>query len=112
MLAAAVLTGALLSAPAFARASSAPAKIYTSLVDRGDAQMFTLSGIIQSVDYVSNIVVVRNRGDIETVRITPTTSVETNGQVGSIADLRPGVHVRIKGTVRDGELTAESIVAK
>lgn len=111
ILGALALTGAMLFAPAPGNASSAPAAIVAGLLAR-DGQMFTLSGVVQSVDYVSNIVVVRTRGDIETVRLTPTTSVETSGQVGSIADLRPGVHVKIKGSIRDGELTAESIVAK
>jgi hypothetical protein len=111
ILAALALAGAILFVPAPGSASSAPAAIVAGLLGR-DGQMFTLSGVVQSVDYVSNIVVVRTRGDIETVRITPTTSVETGGQVGSIADLRPGVHVKIKGSIRDGELTAESIVAK
>ncbi len=111
ILAALALSGAMLFAPAPGSASTAPAVIVAGLLGR-EGQTFTLSGVIQSVDYVSNIVVVRTRGDIETVRLTPTTSVETGGQVGSIADLRPGVHVKIKGSIRDGELTAESIVAK
>jgi hypothetical protein len=111
MLGALALTAAMLFAPAVGSASTAPAMIVAGLLGR-EGQMFTLSGVVQSVDYVSNIVVVRTRGDIETVRVTPTTSVETSGQVGSIADLRPGVHVKIKGSIRDGELTAESVVAK
>ena len=110
MFGALALTAAMLFAPAVASAITAPASIVTELLY--DGQMFSLSGVVQSVDYVSNIVVIRIRGDIETVRVTPTTSVEINGQVGSIADLRKGVHVKIKGSIRDGELTAESIVAK
>lgn len=111
MFGALALSAAMLFAPAVASAVTAPAMIVAGLLGR-EGQMFSLSGVVQSVDYVSNIVVVRTRGDIETVRVTPTTSVETHGQVGSIADLRPGVHVKIKGSIRDGELTAESIVAK
>jgi hypothetical protein len=112
VLTAIILAVSLPFAPDPAHALTAPAVIYSNLLDGDEGQMFTLSGVVKSVDYVQNIVVVRVHGDIETVRVTPTTSVETNGQVGSIADLRPGVHVKIKGTIRDGELTAESITAK
>ena len=93
-------------------AQTAPAIIAQSMLDRGDDQAFTLSGRVQSVDFVENIIVLRVRGDVYTVSVTPTTSVEVGGQSGSIADLKAGAHVRIRGTIRDGEMIAESISVK
>jgi hypothetical protein len=108
-----VLTAALI-AVGYAPASLAASRPYTvySTLDRGDEQVFSVSGRIDSIDYTSNIVVIKSHGDLLTVRITPTTSVERNGETGSIADLRPGLHVRIKGSIREGEMTAESIVIR
>src|SRR5205807_6126529 len=85
-----IVTASLVSGPAAGSASLLPHAIYSSVLDLGEGQAFTLNGVIKSVDYASNIIVVRlPNADIETVRITPTTAVEKKGQIGSIADLRP-----------------------
>ena len=76
-------------------------------------QPFSLNGRIQSVDYTSNVIVVRAKGQqAVSIALTPTTAVDAGGQVGSIADLRPGVHVHVRGSVRNGVMVAESIVIK
>ena len=109
-----VIIAALMFAAGHVHAAIAAPRPYTvySTLDRGDERAFSLSGRVDSIDYTSNIVVIKSRGDLLTIRITPTTSVERDGQTGSIADLRPGQHVRIKGSIREGEMTAESIVIK
>jgi hypothetical protein len=107
---AAGLAAITLFAPAAGNAQLRPLIATLAALDRGEGQAFTLSGRVQSVDYAQNIVVIRSHGDVYTVSVTPTTSVEHDGQIGSISDLRPGVHVRIKGSIVEGEMTAESII--
>ena len=93
--------------------SAAPKPVPTSeSADFGPSQQaFSVNGRIESVDYTSNVIVVRGKhGDSSSISLTPTTSVELSGQQGGISDLRPGMHVRVKGTVVGGVMTAESIV--
>ena len=108
-----LLTSAVAVDPA-AAISAHPLSTHTAaLAPRsGEGRAFSFSGRVESVDYASNVIVVRTKGETLTIAITPTTSVEQQGQFGSIADLRPGVHVRIKGSTRDGQMTAESIIIK
>ena len=87
-------------------ASSAPA-------DQGaEAQTFSVAGRIVSVNYTANVIVVQGKHGPANITLTPTTSVELGGQQGGIADLRPGMHVRVRGSIVDGVMTAESIVVK
>ncbi len=115
-LAAAIAASALLLSPpaastALGLASLRPAAVDPQRADQDHA--FSVNGRIESVDYTSNTIVLRTKnGQQITIALTPTTSVEESGQVGSIADLRPGVHVKVRGSVRDGAMVAESIVVK
>lgn len=108
-LAFALTVGAALS-PVACVAGQPPVARHPVVLDRGEGQAFSITGRVESVDYDSNVIVVRSKGEVLTIAITPTTSLERDGEIGSIADLRPGVRVRLKGSVRDGVKTAESIV--
>jgi Domain of unknown function (DUF5666) len=74
-------------------------------------QPFSISGRIVAVDYATNTIVVRARGDVSIV-VTPTTVIERDGQVTGISDLRPGEHVHVSGMTRSGIMSALTIVVK
>ena len=76
------------------------------------AQAFSVGGRIESVNYTSNVIVIQAKRGSTSITLTPTTSVELGGQQGSIADLRPGMHVRVRGSIIGGVMTAESIVVR
>ena len=99
------------ASPANVAVDPSPA-FYSQMVDRAEGQAFSLNGRVESVDYASNVIVVRSKGDLVTIRITPTTSFERGGEVGSIADIRPGRRVRVKGTISNGDMIAESVIIK
>lgn len=92
------------------RAQAAPPDVEQALAGRaGEGQAFSISGRVESVDYTANVIVVHAKGGSVTIALTPTTSVERNGESGSIADLRPGVRVTVHGTTRGGVHVAETI---
>ena len=92
------------------RAQAAPTDVEQALAGRADeGRAFSLSGRVESVDYTANVIVVHAKGGSVTIALTPTTSVEHNGESGSIADLRPGVHVTVRGSMRGGVRVAETI---
>ena len=78
----------------------------------GAARAFSLNGRIESVNYTANVIVIQGKHGSTSITLTPTTSVELGGQQGSIADLRPGMHVRVRGSIIGGVMTAESIVIR
>jgi hypothetical protein len=61
---------------------------------------FTLTGVVQGVSYDQNVIEVLAAGVKQSIHITPTTSIAKHGETGSIADLRPGVHVAVTGIVQ------------
>lgn len=75
-----------------------------------DDQVFAFSGHVVSVDYAANSMVVRTHGELVSISVTPTTTVVREGQVGGIADLRPGIRVRVTGVTHNDVMTAVSIV--
>jgi hypothetical protein len=80
---------------------------------QANGETFSIFGKINSIDYASNVMVVKSHGDISTIVITPTTSVEQDGEIGGVSDLRRGEQVRVKGFIRDdGVMVAVSIVIK
>jgi hypothetical protein len=101
---------AVLASPAVSSAAPKPAPSTASSDDFSSQQAFTVNGRISSVDYTSNVIVVQNKHNSTSIVLTPTTSVDLSGQQGGISDLRPGMHVRVRGTVVGGVMTAESIV--
>ena len=96
--------------PAASPAAPKPAPSVPLSDDFTGQQAFSVNGRISSVDYTSNVIVVQSKHNSTSIVLTPTTSVELSGQQGGISDLRPGMHVRIRGTVIGGVMTAESIV--
>ena len=78
----------------------------------GSPQAFSVSGRIESVNYTANVIVIQAKHGSTSITLTPTTSVELSGQQGSIADLRPGMHVHVRGSVIHGVMTAESIIIR
>jgi len=111
VLAAAALHGAAAS-NSFAAAQPALAGTAAAAPDDA-AHSFQVRGRIESIDYAANVMVVRTNNDgLVSITITPTTTIDSNGQVGGISDLRPGTKVRVKGSVRDGVMTAVSIVIR
>ena len=112
----AIITAVTLSLVAPAAAQFVPPVQTQTAVDPSNRdqsdQAFSIQGRIKSVDYTANTIVVQSKKNTATVVLTPTTSVDLAGQQGGISDLRPGMHVRVRGSVRDGVMTAESIVVR
>ncbi|HEV2908409.1 MAG TPA: hypothetical protein VGX02_03975 [Candidatus Eremiobacteraceae bacterium] len=73
---------------------------------------FTLTGVVQGVSYDQNVIEVLAAGVKQSIHITPTTSIAKHGEAGSIADLRPGVHVAVTGIVQGGQHVAVTIEIK
>ena len=84
--------------------------IYSALA--ANEGSFKISGLVSGVSYAQNIVEVQANGAKESIHITPTTTINKHGQTGSIADIRPGVHVQVNGVIRDGEKVALTIEIK
>ena len=101
-----------LVSPMVSFAAPKPAASSASSDQNESAQAFSVNGRIESVDYTANVIVVQAKRGSTSITLTPTTSVELGGQQGSIADLRPGMHVRVRGSVVGGVMTAESIVVR
>ncbi|GAC1448907.1 MAG: hypothetical protein PVSMB8_08030 [Vulcanimicrobiaceae bacterium] len=74
-----------------------------------DGQPFNMSGTVESIDYGSNVIRVRSRGEVVPVSLTPTTAINLRGLSGSIADLRKGGHITVVGNVQDGAFVALSV---
>ncbi len=71
---------------------------------------FNVSGVVESVSYVSNSVSLNADGRHLEIAITPTTAIELRGETGSISDIRRGSRITAKGVIRDGEWIANSVV--
>ncbi|HYK52248.1 MAG TPA: DUF5666 domain-containing protein, partial [Candidatus Eremiobacteraceae bacterium] len=107
------LTLSSLVSPVVSFAAPKPANSSAPSDHSGSPQAFSVSGRIDSVNYTANVIVVRAKHGSTSITLTPTTSVELGGgQQGSIADLRPGMHVRVRGSIVGGVMTAESIVVR
>ena len=99
--------------PVVSSAAPKPATSGAPSDQSGSPQAFSVSGRIDSVNYTANVIVVHAKHGSTSITLTPTTSVELGGgQQGSIADLRPGMHVRVRGSIVGGVMTAESIVVR
>lgn len=101
-----------LVSPVVSFAAPKPAASSASSGQNGSAQAFSVNGRIQSVNYTANVIVIQAKHGSTSITLTPTTSVELGGQQGSIADLRPGMHVRVRGSIIGGVMTAESIIIR
>ena len=75
-------------------------------------QRFNVTGKVESVSYASNTVRVRADGQTLNIIITPTTAIESQGEAGSIGDIRRGARITVSGIVRDGQKVALSITIK
>lgn len=84
--------------------------IYSSLA--ANEGSFTSAGLVSGVSYAQNIVEIQVSGGKQSIHVTPTTTIDKHGQVGSIADIRPGVHIVVNGVVRDGQKVALTIEIK
>ena len=73
---------------------------------------FNMAGLVQGVSYAQNVVEISVNGTKQSVHITPTTAIDKRGETGSIADIRPGVHILVSGVVRDGQKVALTIEIK
>ena|SRR5215472_2967499 len=102
----------LFVSPIVSFAAPKPAASSASSEQSSSAQAFSVSGRIASVNYTANVIVIQAKHGSTSITLTPTTSVELGGQQGSIADLRPGMHVRVRGSIVGGVMTAESIVVR
>lgn len=98
-----------LVSPLISTAAPRPAASNVPADEAGSQQAFSINGRIASVDYTSNVIVVKAKRGSDSIALTPTTSVDLAGEQGSISDLRPGMHVRVRGTIIGGVMTAESI---
>src|SRR5690242_9975942 len=101
-----------LISPAVSSAAPKPAASSPASDMNVSPQAFSVGGRIESVNYTTNVIVVQAKRGSTSIALTPTTSVELGGQQGSIADLRPGMHVRVRGSIIDGVMTAESIIVR
>ncbi len=74
---------------------------------------FSLTGIVEAVDYSANVIHLRTRlGLVIPIAVTPTTAIEAKGESGSIADIRPGARLTVSGKVLEGALAALSITVR
>jgi len=71
---------------------------------------FNVSGVVESVSYVSNSVILNAGGRHLEIEITPTTALELRGEAGSISDIRHGSKITASGVIRGGEWIANSVV--
>jgi hypothetical protein len=71
---------------------------------------FDVSGVVNSVNYVSNTLELSSGGQHLEIVITPTTAIEVRGQAGSISDIRRGSKISASGVIRDGSWIANSVV--
>jgi hypothetical protein len=101
-----------LVSPVVSIAAPKPVPSSASSDQGASPQAFSIGGRIQSVNYTANVIVIQAKRGSTSITLTPTTSVELGGQQGSIADLRPGMHVRVRGSILNGVMTAESIVIR
>lgn len=101
-----------LVSPVVSFAAPKPTASSASSDQGGSPQAFSVNGRIESVNYTANVIVIQAKHGSTSITLTPTTSVELGGQQGSIADLRRGMHVRVRGSIVDGVMTAESIVIR
>jgi hypothetical protein len=112
-LASALLLAPRFDLPTFGRPLHGIQPLDSVSMQPGNSESFSISGKIDSIDYASNVMVVKSRGDILSIVITPTTTVERDGEIGGVSDLRRGALVAVKGFIRDdGAMVAVSIVIK
>lgn len=75
-----------------------------------DQGSFAYVGRVTKVEYAANDVVLATKsGRTVTITVTPTTAIDVGGGPGSIADIRPGVRIRVEGFDRGDALVAVSI---
>ena len=84
--------------------------IYSALASNQSS--FSMAGLVQGVSYAQNIVEISVNRTKQSIHITPTTTIDKHGETGSIADIRPGVHIVVSGVVRDGQKVALTIEIK
>jgi hypothetical protein len=89
-------------------AHPAPAGSIQLLADAN--KRFSISGVVESVSYVSNSMRVAADGQTLEIEITPTTAIEMRGETGSISDIRRGAKVSVSGVIRDHDWIANSVV--
>lgn len=112
MIASLVLVAAWQTSAASNSASGVVANeaIYSALA--ANEGSFTATGLVSGVSYAQNIVEVQVNGGKESIHVTPTTTIDKHGQMGSMADIRPGVHIVVSGVVREGQKVALTIQIK
>jgi hypothetical protein len=107
------LTVAILVGVTASHTHAAPAPSGLHVWQVADAsQRFTVSGVVQAVDYASNTVTVKTGAQTVDIVVTPTTVVDEHGETGSIADIRKGAKINASGVVRNGHKIALSITVK
>ena len=97
--------------PAHAHASPASGDVRIWQVADAN-QRFSVSGVVESVDYASNTVTVKAGGQTVEIVVTPTTVVDEHGETGSMGDIRKGAKISASGVVRSGHKVALSITIK
>ena len=108
-----VLAASLVAATAVSHAYAAPAYGDMHVWQVADAnQRFTLSGVVQAVDYASNTVNVKTGSQTVEIMLTPTTVIDEHGETGSVADIRKGAKISASGVIRNGRKVALSITVK
>lgn len=73
------------------------------------AESFSLTGVVEGVDYSANVVRLRSGADVLPVIITPTTTIAFGHRAGSMSDIRRGARLSISGAVRDGAFVARTV---
>lgn len=104
---------AFIAATAAAHAHPAPASSDVRVWEVAQAnQRFSVSGVVQSVDYASNTVTVKTGSQTVDITVTPTTVFDEHGETGSMGDIRKGAKISASGIVRNGHKVALSITIK
>jgi hypothetical protein len=105
---AALATLVLSYGPSAARAAQPGSATTWLLADAN--KRFTVSGVVQSISYVTNTVRLNEGNQSIEITITPTTAIEVRGESGSIADIRRGSKITATGVIRSGDWVANSVV--
>jgi hypothetical protein len=93
----------------FADRASAQGGLTTWLLADANKR-FDISGVVESVNYVTNNVHLNANGQSVDIAITPTTAIEVRGETGSISDIRHGSKITATGVIRNGVWVANSVV--
>jgi len=102
----------MLCARAFADPPTPTPNVYRSLDSKSARDAGVIQGTIDSIDYAGASLVVRGPRGLQTVTLTPSTTIYHGSAYAAFSDLRRGQSVEIEAYEVGGRLVAASIRLK